>query len=487
MIKSALFKNIHNFIILTRLTGAGIYSAERFGTVKDYIPRKFGFSIGFDCVDVSQKSLKGTKYYLEVHSLTNETSCLPVPETSVNCSRFYSLASSPNLLGQNIVLALYWIEYLFEVLDSFKFPLDCYVYLEEFACNIYFPKCDSESQTITVPCRETFEELHKGCATSSAMIENLVNTFFDSYYNEYLPPQDGNIPCFYKPVICGPPPNATDTVITGGLNESGIYYGGSELQYSCADESLAISGNNTVTCLYSGFWSPLPVCVKPNRKNLLVILLPAISFGLCVVVVIIIVIICVKRRKKAAPNLPLTRRRECDAYLCYDFDGNHDFVMDTILPAFEENQDPSFKLCIHSRDFEPGISIFENIQKAISLSNSAIIIMSQEFVSSLWCKKEFEQCFIENMNDPAFKLFLIMMQPADTLEHLTEYMTSFISQKTYLERDDPDLIEKISDYLKRVKQPKGDDGNNDDEQIENNVVVTDPAIGLIELADMGHV
>ena len=124
--------------------------------------------------------------------------------------------------------------------------------------------------------------------------------------------------------------------------------------------------------------------------------------------VIIIVLICVKRRKKAAPNRPLIRRRECDTYVCYDFDGNHNFVIDPILPAFEESQDPSFKSCIHSRDFEPGVASFEN-------------------------------------------MFLIMIQPADTLEHLTEYMASLITKKTYLERDDRDLIRKISDSPKRVK------------------------------------
>ena len=73
--------------------------------------------------------------------------------------------------------------------------------------------------------------------------------------------------------------------------------------------------------------------------------------------------------------------------------------------------------------------------------------MSQAFVESIWCKAEFEQCFIESLKDPAFKLFLIMMKPADTLEHLTEYMTSFIAQKTYLERDDPDLIERAVKQL----------------------------------------
>ena len=66
--------------------------------------------------------------------------------------------------------------------------------------------------------------------------------------------------------------------------------------------------------------------------------------------------------------------------------------MDTILPELEENQNPPFKLCIHSRDFKPGDPICDNIQKAISQSNSAIIIMSQAFVDSIWCKAEFMQC-----------------------------------------------------------------------------------------------
>ena len=56
-------------------------------------------------------------------------------------------------------------------------------------------------------------------------------------------------------------------------------------------------------------------------------------------------------------------------------------------------------------------------------------------------------------------------------------------QKTYLQGVDPDLIRKISEYLKKVKQPKEDDidkeddDNNDEEQIR----------GMIKLADIGPV
>ena len=88
--------------------------------------------------------------------------------------------------------------------------------------------------------------------------------------------------------------------------------------------------------------------------------------------------------------------------------------------------------------------------------------MSQTFVNSIWCKEEFEQCYIENMNDPAFKLFVIMMQPANTLQRLSESMKTFFTQRTYIQWDDPNLIQKIASYLTEVKEPElGDHGNND--------------------------
>ena len=46
------------------------------------------------------------------------------------------------------------------------------------------------------------------------------------------------------------------------------------------------------------------------------------------------------------------------------------------------------------------------------------------------------------------------MQPANTLDITNECIQSFLTKKTYLERDDPKLFRKIAQYLFRVKQPK---------------------------------
>ena len=132
-----------------------------------------------------KKSLKGTSFRVYI-SQSNQTVCLPIVDTSVDCSRFYSSASFPNLLGQNRVLAFYWFHYLFDTLDLINFPLDYYAHLEESVCHIYFPRCEDSLKTLIIPCQETYQEMHKGCATSSVENEALTSTFFASYHNRYL-------------------------------------------------------------------------------------------------------------------------------------------------------------------------------------------------------------------------------------------------------------------------------------------------------------
>ena len=151
----------------------------------------------------------------------------------------------------------------------------------------------------------------------------------------------------------------------------------------------------------------------------------------------------------------LTRMKEYDAFVCYEYNQkDQDFAENTITLELEEKYDPPFKLCLHRRDFKAAWDIMWNIRHAIQNSNSAIIVMSQEYVNSLWCKEEFEQCYVEHMKDPAFKLFVIMMEPVEDLKCTSGYMKSFFAHKTYLDRGDPELFAKISDYLSWVKKLK---------------------------------
>ena len=168
----------------------------------------------------------------------------------------------------------------------------------------------------------------------------------------YLPSKNGNIPCIYKPVVCQPPPNVTNAVSSTG---NGTYQAPATVKYSCESDKFHLEGNNTITCKYSGQWSKLPQCVI-NTVTPLVIVLPLLSSPFVVLVVILI-------RYRCSGKLQLRRNREFDAFVCYNFDTDCEYVLDIILPEMEENPDPPFKLYFDSKDFTPGLHIKETLLK----------------------------------------------------------------------------------------------------------------------------
>ena len=53
--------------------------------------------------------------------------------------------------------------------------------------------------------------------------------------------------------------------------------------------------------------------------------------------------------------------------------------------------------------------------------------------------------------DPVSKLFVILMQPQETLKRCTAYMDKYFRRETYLTKDDPDLWIKLIRYLKELQ------------------------------------
>ena len=273
---------------------------------------------------------------------------------------------------------------------------------------------------------------------------------------------------------CPAPPVVEHAHIEEHSNINEVYPWHTQLTYVCDNKTFHMKGNSRITCLKNEHWSHTPECIEivpdiidQNKLKTLEIVLPAV-FIIVLTFIVGCLVILYKRRLRlkvnslsdafTLDNVDLTRIKEYDAFVCYQFDSDDDFVKNTIIPELEQNHDPPFKLCIHENDFEPGYGILENMQVAIENSNSAILVMSQGFVESMWCQQEFQFCYIEHMKDPAFKLFVIMMQPIDSLQNLTECMKQYFVQETYLKKDDEKLFTKIGSYLTLVKQPKDEGG-----------------------------
>ena len=78
--------------------------------------------------------------------------------------------------------------------------------------------------------------------------------------------------------------------------------------------------------------------------------------------------------------------KEFDAFISYSSD-DREFVEDFMVPKLE-NGNNSIKCLLHVRDFEPGVSIMDQIVKAVERSSCTIIILSKNYVNSQWACHE---------------------------------------------------------------------------------------------------
>ena len=456
-------------------------------TIQDYVPRKYGFSFGYECSFTAKPSLIGLSYNFTISGQANSTQCLLIqylPGTMKECLSFYNHTSLPNMIGDHDITSVKRSLSPFTAFEAFisyissQLPTGgCYKHIKEVFCRISFPQCDHMRNQVIHICKETcFIFLNSCLKFLNSALHSYLKTAPFSHWRKiadrnitdeldcnYLPSVNDPVPCYYQPVTCNPPPNVTNARKINGSERDGSYLAKFQVEYECVNETFEMEGNSTVTCLYSGEWYKIPKCLKrkrekSNKSNLnplsIVILLLIAPFCIFIITYIARRYIC--RTKK---SLLLKRNREYDAFVCYNFDEDHFFVFDSILPELEDNHDPPLKMFIHDRDFTPGRAITVNICSAINNCNSAIIVMSQGFIDSPRCREEFTKCLAESEEDPAFKLFIILMEEVDTLVNIPENMQIFFKEKTYVKKDDPKLFEKIGNHLWLMREQDIKDDN----------------------------
>ena len=437
------------------------------GKVKfqDYIPRNFSLTFGRLCFWPPESTLTGLTYNISISDQSNTTSgCLR--HTRRTCNKYYYFSSNPNLIGNEAMNQSHDAWRGMGFYYHFLLEDPCYQHTEEFLCNVLFPRCDLTTGRVTHPCKEMCSDFLDGCISDYVgffkqvsqiyLYQPQLNITEDDravmFSCDYLPSRHGNIPCNYKPVTCRSPPEVDNNTVILNDTQRDVYQLHDVIHYSCVRENIQMEGNSTITCLHSGEWSAPPKCKAMNTVSAIHIVLPVL---ICPLVLFLssIIIKKVKYKYIASHLVSLTRRRQFDAFVCYSYDRQDaHFAENTIPLQLEQNR--GFHLCIHRRDFKAGWDIKWNILNAIENSNSAIIVMSQEYINSLWCLEEFEDCYMENMKDPAFKLFVILTQKQDALKVTNGYIQSFFEKKTYLEKDDAKLFKKIAEYLIWVKKPK---------------------------------
>ena len=407
-----------------------------------YVPRKVHLDFGYLCDD-RNISLKGLKYSVSDVVIKNTTTCEPVPKNlkPFQCEKFYSHTTFPNIFGHfNKLETLDSIDLLRNIIRGDRLP--CHKHLFYLVCQTFFPRCaeqntmDSQSGGVfevdaVVPlCKEMCYDFKEACATDLQPMINVIDCHIIPYSKE-------TSNCVYMEVSCtNPPVQIPDGPDTFPVN--------STLKYMCPIGTGPVDENQNVTCTFSGEWTEIPECTLAMEVK---ILIP-------VSLTTMIFYYWLKKRYylyNQQHNF-VKRNRQYDAFVQHsDAADDEAFVTGVVLPNLEPEQNAQFKLFWHRRDFLIGDPIFSNIQTAITTSNAAIILLSQAYVDSSWCCQEFNLCLVEHNNDEAFKLFVTFMQPVEQLKRLTPAMDIFLKTTTYLERHDPQLLDKLKGYLVKLR------------------------------------
>ncbi|XP_078068202.1 toll-like receptor 13 [Mustelus asterias] len=121
-----------------------------------------------------------------------------------------------------------------------------------------------------------------------------------------------------------------------------------------------------------------------------------------------------------------------DAFVSYN-SNDEKWIFDELVPNLEENIQPPLKLCLHHRDFELGVDIFDNIQSAISNSRKTLCVISNDYLRSEWCRLEVQLASVRLFVDYHDVLILIF------LERIPDYRLSnyhkvrkLVKKQTYI-------------------------------------------------------
>ena len=139
--------------------------------------------------------------------------------------------------------------------------------------------------------------------------------------------------------------------------------------------------------------------------------------------------------------------KDYDAFVSY-CRKDVDWVLGTLLPYLEAPQ-CGFHLCIHERDFVPGVAITKNIMTAIQYSRRTILVLSPDFIKSGWCDLEFQVAHQRALEDRSNFLIVVLLKEVDRKD-LDETLNLYMKTKTYVNAGDKWFWQKMLYAMPKV-------------------------------------
>jgi hypothetical protein len=129
-----------------------------------------------------------------------------------------------------------------------------------------------------------------------------------------------------------------------------------------------------------------------------------------------------------------------DAFISYS-SKDEAFVAEELVPMLE-NGDPGYKLCVHYRDFPVGGYIADTIVQAVESSRRTVMLLSENFIKSEWCRFEFKSAHHQVLRDRRRRLIVIVLGDVPQKE-IDPDISLYLKTNTYLQWGDKNFWEKL--------------------------------------------
>ncbi|KAJ9578344.1 hypothetical protein L9F63_005436, partial [Diploptera punctata] len=129
-----------------------------------------------------------------------------------------------------------------------------------------------------------------------------------------------------------------------------------------------------------------------------------------------------------------------DAFVSYS-SKDEAFVAEELAPILEHG-DPPYKLCLHYRDFPMGAFIADTIVQAVESSRRTIMVLSENFIKSEWCRFEFKSAHHQVLRDRRRRLIVVLLGEVPQKD-LDPDIRLYLKTNTYLQWGDKLFWEKL--------------------------------------------
>lgn len=136
-------------------------------------------------------------------------------------------------------------------------------------------------------------------------------------------------------------------------------------------------------------------------------------------------------------DLAEDRDKLFDAFVSYS-SKDEAWVAEVLAPALE----PQYKLCLHYRDFPVGAFLADTIVQAVESSRRTIMILSENFIKSEWCRFEFKSAHHQVLRDRRRRLIVVLLGEVPHKD-LDPDIRLYLKTNVYLQWGDKFFWEKL--------------------------------------------